>query len=62
MQGIKSRNPKTYLLSQLALMRFVFLAFDFITHVLSFLFSLLFTYYYVIELIWHATTSTFGYM
>ena len=43
MQEIKSRNPKTELLSELALMRFVFLAFDFVTHVLSFLFSFLFT-------------------
>ena len=35
---IKSRNPEPWLLSQLALNRFVFLAFDFITHSLLFFF------------------------
>ena len=35
---IKSRNPKPWLLSQVVLNRFVFLAFEFITHISSFLF------------------------
>ena len=35
---IKSRNPKLWPLSQVALNRFVFLAFEFITHTSSFLF------------------------
>ena len=34
-----------------ALNKFVFLAFDFITHIFSFLFSLLFTYYQVISVL-----------
>ena len=37
-RGIKSRNPEPQLLSQLALNRFVFLSFDFITHSLLFFF------------------------
>ena len=35
---IKSRNPKPWPLSQVVLNRFVFLAFEFITHISSFLF------------------------
>ena len=35
---IKSRNPKPWLLSQVVLNRFVFLAFELITHISSFLF------------------------
>ena len=35
---IKSRNPNPWLLSQVVLNRFVFLAFEFITHIFSFLF------------------------
>ena len=42
-EEVKSRNPK--LLSRVALNRFVFLAFGFITHISSFLFALLFAYY-----------------
>ena len=37
-QEIKSQNPKPSLLSQVALDRFVFLAFEFITHISSVLF------------------------
>ena len=35
----------------IALNKFVFLAFDFITHILSFLYSLLFMYYQVISVL-----------
>ena len=65
-QEIKLRNPKPKLLSQLALNRFAFLAFHFITHKLFFLFcSLCFLliirkYLFSLELIWHPTTSVFG--
>ena len=63
---IKSRNPESWLLSQLALNRFVPLAFDFITHSLLFFFFafccllIICNICFVIELIWHATTSVFG--
>ena len=42
---IKLQNPKPQLLSQVAFNRFDFLAFEFITHIYSFLFSLLFAYF-----------------
>ena len=42
---IKSQNPKPQLLSQVAFNRFDFLAFEFIAHIYSFLFSLLFAYF-----------------
>ena len=53
---IKSRNPKLWPLSQVALNRFVFLAFEFIHTYFFFSFSLLVTYYMYI---WHASTSVF---
>ena len=62
---IKSRNPEPWLLSQLALNRFVLLAFDFITHSLLFFFFafccflIICNICFVIELIWHASTSVF---
>ena len=61
---IKSRNPKPYLLSQVALNRYVFLDFEFITHISSFFFFffafyLLCNTWFVIELIWHPSTSVF---
>ena len=60
---IKSLNPKPGLLSQIALTRFVFLAFEFITHISSWLFLcfllIICNVWFVIELIWHASTSVF---
>ena len=60
---IKSRNPKPWLLSQVVLNRFVFLAFEFITHISSLLFLcfllIICNIWFVIELICHASTSVF---
>ena len=60
---LKPRNPKTWLLSQVVLKRFVFLAFEFITRISSFLFLcfllIICNIWFVIELIWHASTNIF---